>query len=143
MENISALIKKEVDGWINESDEIENAKDINSGLCGDFADYIVGKYGKEYGLSFTDSYDIYDYDTHDIQDASPKYDNLDRNSELFKDLIALAEKSEAYKAGHIFIYCESNKSFYDSECPEGVLDPLKLPIFKRFVSEMEEILQGG
>ncbi len=133
--DITELLKKEVESWISE--EYPTAKDINSGGCADFADSFISQHKEKFSLGLADSYDFYD----DVIN-SDMYAHMDKNSPLLLNLIELAKgQGEEYRTSHVFIYCKTNKRFYDAECIEGVCDPIDLLTFQRYYNEVLALIE--
>lgn len=122
----------------------KSPKDINSGLCADFADFMIKKYKKEFDLYFVDSYDFYEdgiwKDSFGITKGDhEKFVSKDQlhKSDIMQKLIKIAKQNKNLLASHVFIYSRKTGLFYDAERVDGVESPFELPIFQRFIDECE------
>lgn len=96
-------------------EDLKNPKDINQGLCADFADYVLRKTSFEIEIK-----GIYDYE-----------DTIEYTNK--KSILKLA-KEDIF--GHTFV--KYKEKYYDSESVNGVYNPFKLPIFKRAINESKK-----
>lgn len=141
------ILQHETSILIGDGSEVKTAKDINSGSCADFADFIVRYYGEEYNLNIVDSYDFYEDGIWDKSFGVEKSGNVKhvsddylRSHPTMTALIEIASADKNYLSSHIFIHSKITGKFYDAEKPDGVTDPFELPIFGRFIDEAKHSL---
>ena len=132
--SLDQIFDKKVGLWL-QSGEIRCAEEINEGFCADFADDIMSEYKDAFSLEFCDSFDLYNEDVL----FSALYSHVSENNATLKRLLVIAKADMNCKAEHTFLYSWDTKKFYDAEAPQGVTDPLDLPIFKRFCDEVEQM----
>lgn len=120
---ITNIILETVDIFINKYN-LTNARDINNGLCVDFADEVSSVDDSFEGISIdfflVDGWNGCEDDEWD-EDMLSEY-NLKPVNIDFEKLVY-----------HVFIY--DGSKFYDSECIEGATSFLDLPIYKRILNE--------
>ncbi|MGO4695582.1 hypothetical protein AB4Z50_15020 [Paenibacillus sp. 2TAB26] len=118
-------------------------KSINRGCCEDFAEYLNSSYTSE-GLSSHETFCTFDFissnvslsdytgDCECIKDW--REDSMSSLGVPFKYFQEYRKKVEKFEPKslvcyHVWLY--DGKYHYDSECLDGVINPLELPFFQR------------
>lgn len=119
------------------------AKTINRGCCEEFADYLNFSYSSE-GLSpheirctfdFISSkinLDDYSGDCECINDwQEESMSSLGVPATYFQEYLKKVKKFELKNLVCYHVWLYDGKYHYDSECLDGVINPLELPFFQR------------
>jgi len=125
---LNETIKNEIESLID--DYITNNQceiiDINHGLCDEFAYDMLDIVGGESETSFLISNNI-DYD----EDYGLNYYDLNDKRYYKKFTTYKGDINNITNSDHVWLY--HNGRHYDAETPNGVVDYLHLPFFKRYM----------
>lgn len=133
MSNISVYIRELRDEYI-QNGRAKTYEEINCGECVDFADDIEAKFIESTSLSNDhfilerEDSDGWNGDEHDKWDEKwlAEYQSHPPAG------ITVSDLTDKIKGYHCWSYSEGKH--YDAECPEGVVNFLELPFFKRHLS---------
>jgi len=135
--HISRVILEMSQKYITEHSTIESVYDINNGMCMDFATDVVNCLGGESDVLYVLNCEnfmigllgnIYENVVWDIEMIGHYWKDVHPPNKLkWVDLNAI---SFGY---HVWIYF--NGMHYDAECPNGVKNFFKLPIYQKRISQ--------
>lgn len=124
-----------------EDNNCKNTAEINDGYCGDFA-YLLNAHLEERGFPMFAQLSFYDFivdgfkglveeDTAywDINKMIPYGISKDDFEQYRAKLLKIDKRG--YVGYHVWLY--DGEKHYDSQCLDGVLNPLDLPFFQIFI----------
>lgn len=136
MKKISPLVYKLIEEFTREN--YCTSKEINSGLCEDFAMALIEEMGGYKNNLFELTSDMFYSDfPEDVNDWSGIIRTID-GAVWSKDMLSLygypdRDVIKLHIGHHVWVYY--NGLHYDSEAPRGVKTPWNLPFFQRQINK--------
>jgi hypothetical protein len=144
--DLPGTIEMMVDHYLNSPNtNCSTLKDVNNGLCGDFAESVIEKCGGErsnfYSIDTFRFYDAFADSDHGFENFVETKSGGVWNKDALDAYGYPPDVSSDHIGIHFWIFFSGKH--YDAEAPHGVDSPWELPFFKRQLSMNESIVRSA